>query len=176
MGIPPTTRFLPADFPDRDGFLHRLYAERWAEWIARYGAEVEPLPGACEAVEALHCRGLRIALVTSSSGELPFLDRWRIRRFFSAVVNREAVRNIKPHPEPLLSGLAQIGMEPADVLSVGDSPIDARAGKAAGIVTVGVLTGAGTEEQLRAEGVEIVLPSVAHLPGFLERQAEEILP
>lgn len=169
LGLPPATRFLPADFPDRDAFIERLYRERWADWRERYGAEIEPLPGACAAVEALHRRGLRLGLVTSSSGELPFLERWNIRRFFSAIVCREDVARLKPHPEPLLSSLARLGLEPNDVVNVGDTPLDVRAGHAAGIRTVGVLSGAGTAEQLRAEGASAVLSSIAELPDFLDR-------
>jgi hypothetical protein len=44
-----------------------------------------------------------------------------------------------------------------------------RAGIVAGIATVGVLTGAGTEAQLRAAGAREVLRSLAELPDFLDR-------
>lgn len=168
LGIPPPSLFLPEDFPDREAFLLRTYESRWSEWIRRYGAEIQPIPGACEAVEALHRQGLRIGLVTSSSGDLPFLERWGIRRCFDAVVNRDRVKQIKPHPEPLLSALAQLGVEAEGTWSVGDTPIDARAGRAAGVRVVGVLTGAGTEAQLRSEGVTDILSSIAELPEFLE--------
>jgi HAD superfamily hydrolase (TIGR01509 family) len=171
LGIPPPTRFLPADFPDREEYLARVYQSRWTEWTTRYGSEIEPLPGACEAVAELAGRGLRIGLVTSSSGELPFLDRWNIRRFFTAVINRERVQRIKPDPEPLLAALSHLGLGGGDVLGVGDSPIDVRAGRAAGVVTIGVLTGAGTAEQLKAEGATVVLPSIAAVPAFLDEQA-----
>lgn len=168
LGIPPPSLFLPEDFPDREAFLFRAYESRWGEWVRRYGLEIEPIPGACEAVEALHRRGLRIGLVTSSSGDLPFLERWGIRRYFDVVVNRDQVRRIKPDPEPLLSALARIGTEAGGTWSVGDTPVDARAGRAAGVRVVGVLTGAGTEDQLRAEGVTDILASIAELPDFLD--------
>ena len=168
-GIVPHERFLPADFPDRDAFLAGLYRDQWPSWIRRYGTEVEPLAGAVETVHALARRGLRLALVTSSSGPLPFLDRWGIRDAFSAIVARDNVRRIKPDPEAVLLALERLALGPTEVLNIGDTPLDVRAGLAAGVATVGVLTGAGTEEQLREAGASPILRSLAEVPDFLDR-------
>lgn len=173
-GVVPHERFLPADFPGRDEFLARLYRDRWSEWSRRYGAEVEPLAGALDAVRHLEQRGFRLALVTSSSGPLPFLDRWEIRRSFSAIVGRGDVRRIKPDPEAVVLALERLQLEPAEVLNVGDTPLDVRAALAAGVTTVGVLTGAGTADQLRSAGAVHVLGSVAELPDFLDRDLSDM--
>jgi HAD superfamily hydrolase (TIGR01509 family) len=168
-GHVPHERFLPADFPEREAFLERIFREHWPTWIARYGSETEPLEGAVEVIHTLRERGLRLALVTSSSGPLPFLDRWGIRASFGEIIGRDDVRRIKPDPEGLLLALARLGLEPGQVLNVGDTPLDVRAGIAAGVETVGVLTGAGTEAQLRDAGAREVLRSLADLPDFLDR-------
>jgi pyrophosphatase PpaX len=168
-GIVPHERFLPADFPDREEFLARVRRERYPEWIRRYGEEVEPLRGALEAVEALHRRGLRLALVTSSAGPLPFLNRWGIRGCFSAIIGRDHVRRIKPDPEAVVLALDRLGLVAAEALNVGDTPLDVRAGRGAGVRTVGVLTGAGSEDQLRLAGASPILRSLADLPDFIER-------
>jgi HAD superfamily hydrolase (TIGR01509 family) len=167
-GIVPHERLLPPELPDREVFLARLYREQYPSWLQRYGTEVEPLAGALDTVRALGGRGLRLALVTSSSGPLPFLDRWGIRGSFAAIVGRHDVRRIKPDPEALLLALDRMGLAPSEVLNVGDTPLDVRAGLAAGVTTVGVLTGAGTEEQLHAAGAVRVLRSLDELPDFLD--------
>jgi HAD superfamily hydrolase (TIGR01509 family) len=166
-GIVPHERLLPPDLPDREAFLARLYREQYPTWLQRYGTEVEPLAGAIDAVRALGGRGLRLALVTSSSGPLPFLDRWGIRGSFAAIVGRHDVRRIKPDPEALLLALDRMGLASSEVLNVGDTPLDVRAGLAAGVTTIGVLTGAGTEEQLHGAGAALVLRSLDELPDFL---------
>jgi phosphoglycolate phosphatase-like HAD superfamily hydrolase len=130
---------------------------------------VEPLAGAVEAVRGLGNRGLRLGLVTSSSGPLPFLDRWGIRESFAAIVGRNDVRRIKPDPEALLLALERMSLAPTEVINVGDTPLDVRAGLAAGITTVGVLTGAGTAEQLQRAGATRVLRSLDELSDFLDR-------
>jgi HAD superfamily hydrolase (TIGR01509 family) len=167
-GVVPHERFLPADFPDREQFLLRVHRERYPEWIRRYGEEIGPLRGALEAIEALDRRGFRLALVTSSSGPLPFLDRWGIRRFFSTIVSRDHVRRIKPDPEAMVLALTHLNLEPSEVVNVGDTPLDVRAAHGAGVRTIGVLTGAGSEEQLRAAGAAPILRSLAELPEFIE--------
>ena len=166
-GIVPHEKLLPADLPDRDAFLARLYRDQWPSWSRRYGAEIEPLAGALAAIESIAARGIRLGLVTSSSGELPFLDRWGIRRAFDVIVRRDDVSRIKPDPEPLLLALSRLEIAAEEVLHVGDTPLDVRAGLAAGLPTIGVLTGAGTEAQLREAGAAHVLASIADLPDFL---------
>jgi phosphoglycolate phosphatase len=167
-GLVPHERFLPADFPDREAFVARLYRDHFPNWIRRYGTEIEPLVGAVETIRILEGRGLRLALVTSSSGPLPFLDRWGIRSSFAAIIGREDVRRIKPDPEAVLLALERLDLDPAEVVNVGDTPLDVRAGLAAGVATVGVLTGAGTAHQLRAAGASQILRSLAELPDFLD--------
>jgi phosphoglycolate phosphatase len=169
-GGSPALKLFPRDFPDPERFVERIYRERWSQWLERYGRDIPPLPGACEAVVELHDRGLALALVTSSPGTFPFLERWGIRERFVTVIGREAVRNRKPHPEPLETALEWLRLTPAEVLNVGDSPLDVQAGNAAGLTTVGVLTGVGTELQLTREGARAVLPSLAALPDFLARR------
>jgi len=168
MGIVPHERLLPSDLPDREAFLAALYRDHWPNWLRRYGTEIEPLAGAVTTMEVLGARGLLLGLVTSSSGALPFLDRWGVRSAFTTIVRRDDVRRIKPDPEPLLLALERLGVAAEDVLHVGDTPLDVRAGLAAGLPTIGVLTGAGTEAQLREAGAADVLPSIANLLEFLE--------
>jgi phosphoglycolate phosphatase len=169
-GVAPFERFLPADFRDRERFLELIYRQRFPEWIRRYGMEIEPLPGAVDTVRALRDRGLSLALVTSSSGPLPFLDRWGIRQCFSSIIGREDVRRIKPDPEAVFATLERLRLSAPEVLNVGDTPLDVRAGLGAGVETIGVLTGAATAEQLRTAGAAAILKSLAELPDFLQQK------
>lgn len=169
QGVPPHERFFPEDFEGREDFLERMIRTRWPSWAERYGTEIRPLPGACEAVTELRRRGLALGLVTSSYGELPFLDRWGIRELFSAIVCRQDVVQIKPHPEAVVTALRRLELAPFEVVSVGDTPLDVRAARAVGVSTIAVLSGAGTAAQLRAEGASAVLDSIVELPDFLAR-------
>ncbi|MGH7897661.1 MAG: HAD family hydrolase, partial [Candidatus Binatia bacterium] len=111
--------------------------------------------------------------ITSSSGPLPFLDRWKIRECFDSIIGREDVQRIKPDPEPVLSTLERLRLSAAEVLNVGDTPLDVKAALGAGVETVGVLTGAATAAQLRGAGAAAILDSLAELPDFLQRKLSD---
>ena len=59
-----------------------------------------------------------------------------------------------------------MGLAPARIVMVGDSPHDLSAGRAAGMQTVGVTTGPIPAEAL-APLADAVLPDIGHLPGWL---------
>ena len=163
----PIDRLFPADFPEREAFFARLYRERWPEWLKRYERETKPIDGAVEALRALHASGHTLAIVTSSMGSLPFLDRWGIRGLFTTIVGRGEVERIKPDPEPVQAALRALALTPGDAVTVGDSPLDVLAGVAARTPTIGVLTGVGRERELRAAGATRVLAALADLPDAL---------
>ena len=60
----------------------------------------------------------------------------------------------------------ETGLNPANVMMVGDSIHDLKAGRAAGVKTCGVETGPATREEL-APFADFVLPSIGGLPDLL---------
>ena len=59
-----------------------------------------------------------------------------------------------------------LGLDPARVAMVGDSLHDLAAGRAAGMRTVGVLTGVAGAAELAALA-DVILPDIGGLPGWL---------
>jgi HAD superfamily hydrolase (TIGR01509 family) len=163
----PLEKLFPPDFPEPGLMLKRIVDERMYEWMRRYHEETEAIPGSIELLQDLHARGVRLGIATSSGRALPFLDRWGVRHLFRGIVGREDVESRKPHPEPVLKCLGHLQLDPHQVLYIGDSPIDIRAGKAAGSYTAGVLTGTSTHEVLHLEDPDHILESVAGLLRIL---------
>jgi HAD superfamily hydrolase (TIGR01509 family) len=163
----PLEKLFPLGYPDPSATLKRIVDSRMHEWLRRYHDETEAIPGSLELLRALHERGLRLGIATSSGRALPFLDRWGVRHLFDGIVGREDVESRKPHPEPVLKCLGHLRLEPPEVVYIGDSPVDIRAGKAAGSYTVGVLTGTSPHDVLRDEGPDHILESVARLSSVL---------
>jgi phosphoglycolate phosphatase-like HAD superfamily hydrolase len=83
-------------------------------------------------------------------------------------VGREDVSQRKPHPEPVLLCASRLGLEPAEAVYVGDSPIDIEAGRAAGMRTIGVLTGTSTRERLAPLDPDHILESAIELLDLLD--------
>jgi len=51
-------------------------------------------------------------------------------------LSRDDVTHGKPHPEPYLRAAERLGVHPSACIVVEDSPIGARAAKAAGMITI----------------------------------------
>jgi phosphoglycolate phosphatase-like HAD superfamily hydrolase len=81
------------------------------------------------------------------------------------------VRHAKPAPDLLLAGARQLGVVPAGVWYVGDARWDMLAAVSAGMVPVGVLTGATSAEDLREAGAALVVGTLGELPRMLAADA-----
>jgi phosphoglycolate phosphatase len=94
-------------------------------------------PGAGELVEMLGGIGLRLALVTNNHRQCveEILARYRLR--FDLVQTRESGW-YKPSGKALLRAARGIGLEPAEIIAVGDNELDNRAAHEAG-VAVGII-------------------------------------
>lgn len=104
---------------------------------------VQPYPGAVDLIRRLHARGHAMAIVSSKleSGIRRSLDFCALTECFSALIGIEATEKHKPEPEPVLLALERLGATAGDAWFIGDSPHDMYAGGAAGVRTIGVLTG-----------------------------------
>jgi HAD superfamily hydrolase (TIGR01509 family) len=161
---------LPDSIPSER--VHAAFAARGAEWLRRYHQETQPVAGSLEALRTLRRGGHTLGIATSSGRDVPFLDRWGVRDLFTAIVGREDVEERKPAPDVILRCLERIEVPPTEVIYVGDSPIDIQAGKAAGVSTVGVLSGASPLPVLAAESPDEIVASVVALPRLLSRWSE----
>ena len=72
----------------------------------------------------------------------------------------------KPAPGMLLAFARHCALDPRSVLMVGDSRHDLLAGRAAGMATLGVLTGVAGADDL-APLADAVRPDIGHLPALL---------
>jgi pyrophosphatase PpaX len=110
-----------------------------------------PYPGVVEVLAALHEAGHPMGVVTSKfyAGAHVALSHVGIRQYFGAVIGADSIENPKPHPEPVLKALEDLGATPDRALMIGDSPHDIAAGNAAGTETAAVLWGPFTREQLK---------------------------
>jgi phosphoglycolate phosphatase len=130
-----------------------------------------PIPGVEAAISALRAAGCRIALCTgfarpTQDAILTALGWHGLADL--ALTPADAGRG-RPFPDLVLTALLRLGgTDVRRVAVAGDTPSDMHSGLRAGAsVVAGVLTGAGTEDELRAAGATHVLPSVADLPGVI---------
>ena len=117
----------------------------------------------------LAARGMTLGLVTNDT-EAPartHLAREGITARFAFVAGSDSGHGAKPDPAPLRAFCAATGLAPQECAMVGDSTHDLRAGRAAGMRCIGVLTGPARREDL-APLADAVLGSIADLPEWLD--------
>ena len=104
---------------------------------------VRPYEGVVAAVRDLRRKGRTLGLVTSKmrEGALRGLELAGLEDHFELIVGADDVTHPKPHPEPVLKALEQLGAPAADTVFIGDSRHDIECGRAAGVKTAAVLWG-----------------------------------
>lgn len=88
--------------------------------------------------------------------------------YFSCFVTALDTPTPKPSPEALIKAAELLDAEPRDCIVVGDSVVDVRAGRAAGIKTVSVLSGLFSRRELAREEPNLVLKNLADLVRYVE--------
>jgi phosphoglycolate phosphatase len=122
----------------------------------------------------LRGRGLKIGLATNDA-EAParaHLAQAGISDLFDFIAGWDSGHGAKPGPGQLRAFAGAFGLDAGEVVMVGDSRHDLVAGRAAGMRSVGVLTGLADMADL-APLADAVLPDIGHLPGWLDRLAAE---
>jgi len=156
-----------------------LPRERYAEFVdayrehfrAREGA-TGMFPGIEELLGALRQRGHRLAVATGKSrrGLERAFERSGLGVHF--VASRCADETFpKPDPAMLRELIAELVLEPRDVLMVGDTSHDLEMAASAGVDALAVTYGAHAAQSLRALAPRGVVSSVAELRAWLTRHA-----
>ena len=141
---------------------------------AHYGAHLvvhtRAYEGAAQVLQTLRNRGARVAVATNKPERFSrvILERLGLMPHVEALVGGDSLPQRKPDPLPLLTLCSNFEIAPGRTLMVGDSPIDARAARAAGVSMCAVTYGIGTRAELLAQAPDFVSESTR---GVLEAGA-----
>lgn len=135
-GPPLTETFMKID-PDLADEMLQTYREHNMRHHDEY---VKLFPNVKETLEILKQHGIKMGIVSAKvhQGVRQGLEVTGIAPYFDTVIGVDDVVNAKPHPEPVLKGMNDLGAESETVLMVGDNYHDIEAGKNAGTKTAAV--------------------------------------
>ena len=166
----PDTLSSIADDPERVALHHRLLQD-FSEY---YGIHCEdntrPYDGIIPLLEMLKKKGLRMAVV---SNKADFAVKKLIPSYFGDLIDVAAGEDEahgigkKPSPEMVLSALDQIGVTPEHAIYVGDSDVDIRTAKNAGMPCISVLWGFRSREFLLEHGAATLIEKPGELLAYL---------
>ena len=122
-------------------------------------------PHVLETLEALRGRGYVLTIASSRSyGSLKeFLQEMGLASYITYVLGANSVTHAKPHPEPVLKTMADLGFQADETLVVGDMPVDIAMGKGAGARTCGVTYGNASRADLAAAGADFIIDDFSQL-------------
>lgn len=105
----------------------------------------------------------RVAVVEKLARELEIWD------FFDVVVGRDLIEKPKPNPEPIFLACKKLGIEPREILFVGDSLLDLEAAKNANAVFVGVLTGVCDRAEFAENRADYIFNHIGELANLVHK-------
>lgn len=157
--------------PDEEEAMLRTYREHQA---TLHDEMLRPFPGALDTVRELAARGVALAIVTSKHrrATLHGMELCGLIDLFPVIVTPEDVTDPKPHPEPVLLALRQLGVRANEAVFVGDSPHDMVAGKAAGTRVAAALWGPFSRERLDLEAPDAWLQAQPDVLRLVEAAGE----
>ena len=132
----------------------------------KYLPTIKAFPGVRALLQRLHDDGTRVVLASSAKAdELQVYKKLAdIEDLVDTETTSDDAETSKPHPDIFQAALSRMGgVDPAQVVVVGDTPWDAVAAGKAGLRTVGVLCGGFAEADLRKGGCFAVYQGAADL-------------
>ncbi|MEO1687612.1 MAG: HAD family hydrolase [Pseudomonadota bacterium] len=137
---------------------------------ARGPAPAAPdLPGL---LDRLAAPGRRLGIAThdgEAAARAHMLSLGALDRF-DFVAGYDSGHGLKPGPGMVQAFCAAQGLAPQEVAMIGDSLHDLHAGRAAGMRTIGVLTGPALRAELEP-AADVVLDHIGEIPGWLDQTA-----
>jgi len=164
-------KYLPQDpelFVKEYRRLNLIYHD---DMIAEY-------PGITEMLNSLQNLGLRLAIVSSKKRDIVQrgLDVMGLAPYFELMVASDDVENPKPHPEPIERARGALGLQPDEVMMVGDNSHDIQAAQNAGVASVAVGWAFRGPEYLSQFAPDYLIHDPDELVGIVEAKRNGAAP
>jgi HAD superfamily hydrolase (TIGR01549 family) len=129
------------------------------------------IPGVVEMLaRAAQRMPLAVVSARDEHSSLAFIRQFHLEPYFKTIVTSQTCEHTKPFPDPLLYAARQLSVAPENCLMVGDTTVDMRAARLAGMQALGVLCGFGTQRELLRAGAHEILDSTAEVLDLLENR------
>ena len=140
------------------------------EYVIETGSKApqSPVTSLAPLLDRFRSNGLKIGLATNDN-EAParaHLNSVSILEYFDFVSGCDTGFGAKPEPGMLLGFSDAMGLHPSEIAMVGDSTHDLRAGRAAGMLNIAVLTGPAVAGDL-SPYADVVLRDIGEIPEWL---------
>ena len=151
--------------------VERLAPQAFDSFLRHYtkvnGEKSILFPDVIAGLVAMSDKGLKLACVTNKQTvfTLPLLQKMGLKPYFNAIYCGDSLPKMKPDPLPMLTVFAHFGLQPHEVVAIGDSVNDSQAARAAGCPVLSVPYGYNhgrPVQEIDSDGIVETLLEAAH--------------
>ena len=124
-------------------------------------------PGVLDVLEYLKDKKLMIVTNKIRSLTVQTLKRFHIGKYFDRVVGGDDANCRKPNACPINNLVAELDIPKNEAIIIGDSDIDIKSGKLAGILTCGLTYGIGKMEDIENTKPDYILDDIRKLKEII---------
>ncbi|MDI6845885.1 MAG: HAD family hydrolase [Candidatus Saccharicenans sp.] len=156
------------EIADNPEAIQEIIREYRQEYTRTYRENSRPYPEIPEVLMALKKAGVKMAVLSNKSHE--FTTRMTSELLpveFDLILGAQPGLPVKPDPEPLRVVLEKLGLQPEEVVYVGDTSVDMETARAAGVLAAGALWGFRSREELLESGAQVLLKTPRDLLSLI---------
>ena len=161
------SKSLPEDYNGDFSSLLVQVKEIYAENLNKRSTVFD---GMFDVLELLKTNQVDIGIITNKMHHLAvrcvdkFFQGYQIK-----TIGAEHIHPRKPNPESALVMASDFGHLTSEMLFIGDSSVDIKTARNAGMIPIGVLWGNGTRSQLKNAGADILFETTKDLKKYIRR-------
>ncbi len=158
----------------RECYSEDLFSKVFKVYDDAYNAntfyKTEIYSGILETLKKLKAKGIKTAIV---SNKPDFATKEVVEYFFGKdcfdyVTGQKPNGPLKPDPHEVLNIISTFNLKKSECIYIGDTAIDMKTGKGAGLYTVGVLWGFRKREELIDNGADKIIAAPEELLGIID--------
>jgi phosphoglycolate phosphatase len=163
-------RALPAGSAKDEALIEKIRLAFKKEYALRLRQETKPYPEISELLDRLSYLGFDMAVFSNKDEDnaKKLVDHFFPNRF-AFCFGATAERPIKPDPAGGLELARRLGLDPTEILYLGDSEVDMQTAANCGFIPVGVAWGFRDVEVLRESGAKFIVKTPLEFLNVVEK-------
>ena len=162
-------RAVPKEIRADKALLNQILTEFLEDYKENWDKNTRVYDGVDEMLDLVSKKGLKMAVLSNKPHEFTrlcverYLGKWR---FHEILGERKGIAK-KPDPTGALKIAGSLSVDPAKVLYLGDTSIDMKTARSAGMFPAGVLWGFRDKKELEAAGAKAFLAKPSHIKDII---------
>lgn len=154
---------------DKQNFFNKALILYNGYYNENYTAKTYVYEGITETLKQLKSMGMKLAVASNKTHRFTenIISHYFGSNLFDSVYGKSEERPVKPDPSIVNAIMKDMNIEPSDAVMIGDTSIDIKTGKNAGIKTIGCTWGFRTLEELTSAEADFIAYTPEDIINFI---------